>query len=229
MSDLSVLEKAIGYTFGNQRLLAEAMTHPSNKGNSKGVADNTFLQLLGNEAIRFIVTKEVVARKLGVPGVISRIRDNVHNKGLMLELAVSFNLKDHLRVSEGMRGSLSLGLLAGFEGALVSAVEALVGAIFTDGGYDALENFGKKFLFPKISETRVKDPKTLLQEAIQARGGVSPTYRILETEGHDHNQTFVVGVYTGNYLLARGEGSNRKEAEKVAAQRALQNIMRKSN
>jgi len=221
MSNLHILENAIGYTFKDKRLLVEALTHPSAKVAGRG--DNALFELLGAAAIQFIVTKEVVARRLGTIGVISKTRDNVCSKDVLLRIALSLEIEDYLCISKGMQNNLSAGL----EKALVSAVEAIAGAIFSDGGYSALEGFARKFLFLEIDKVGVKDPKTLLQEAMQARQQIAPVYRLLEEAGPEHKKVFTVGVYAGSYLLARGSGSTKKEAEKAAAQRALQIIVQK--
>ncbi|MBU3895957.1 hypothetical protein KKG36_01390 [Patescibacteria group bacterium] len=217
MANLSALQDAIGYTFTNRDLLIEALTHAN-----EGRKSNGALAFLGSAAAQFVLAKELFTHHLDTPGKMSKMRDGVCTKSALAEIASSLNIKRHISVPDGLR---SEGVYnAGFQTALETAVQALMGAILLDGGYFAFEEFAKKFLFARISGEVVKDPKSQLQEIMQAKMGITPRYELIGTTGPMNNLVFTVGVYSSNQLLAQGEGPTKKEAEKVAAQKAVQEL-----
>jgi len=109
---------------------------------------------------------------------------------------------------------------------LENSLEALIGAIFKDGGYEIAGHFIAKFIIPKAKEVlslkELKDPKSLYQEKIQSQGLISPAYKVISQEGPDHNKTFEVAVYVNEQETGRGRGRSKQEAEQQAAQKALE-------
>ena len=109
---------------------------------------------------------------------------------------------------------------------LANAMEALIGSLYLDGGYEAAKGFIIKFILPEIKDVlekgSYKDPKSLLQEKAQANQKVTPNYKLIAEKGPDHKKVFVVGVYIGEEEIARGEGMSKQDAEVEAAKKALE-------
>ena len=216
---LSNLSKQLGYPFKNPKLLEQALTHRSYSG-----MNNERLEFLGDGALNFIIAHQLFLRFSTLPeGDLSRLRAQMVKESTLCEIALSLNLGAALKLGEGELKS------AGFRrpSILADAFEAIVGAIYLDGGYAAAETLVVKLfadlmqhIDPKVID---KDAKSLLQETLQARKIDTPDYQVVAIEGEAHAQIFRVECVIAKLKLRTlGEGASRRAAEQKAAQSALE-------
>jgi ribonuclease III len=217
-SRLDALQQRLGHRFGQQGLLTQALTHRS------GSADhNERLEFLGDAVLNLAVSGLLYERFSGSDeGDLTRIRAHLVREDSLHRLALQLDLPDVVRLSDGeMRagGSQRPSILA-------DAVEAVIGAVFVDGGFQPAAQVVRRLLGEIIAATEVeswsKDPKTELQEWLQARRIAVPAYRISATRGQPHAQTFEVECAVSALgLTEQGEGRSRRSAEQEAARRML--------
>ncbi|MEK9154780.1 MAG: ribonuclease III [Patescibacteria group bacterium] len=231
--DLSVLEKKISVQFKNINLLKEALTHRSylNENSAWGLSNNERLEFLGDAILELIVTEELFnLYPKSTEGELTSIRAALVNYQMLSEAAKNIDLNEFILLSRGE--SKDMGKAR--DVILANAFEALLGAIYLDGGYKSAEAFIKnhliKYLAKIIEEKLYKDPKSLLQEIAQEKFKVTPTYLVISESGLDHAKIFNIGVYFSDKLIAEGEGSSKQEAEVEAARKALENkdLLKKS-
>jgi ribonuclease-3 len=225
MKNFAILEKSLGLEFKNRDLLIEAFCHRSylNEHPDFPLPHNERLEFLGDAVLELIVT-EYLYKKYPEKneGELTNWRAALVNAKILGELAKDLGFNDFLLLSKGEEketGKARLYILA-------NTFEALIGAIYLDQGYEVAKNFVEKNLIEKklpeiIEKGLFKDPKTRFQEEAQERVRITPTYKVLEEWGPDHAKHFVVGVFLGNELIAKGEGSSKQEAEEEAAKNAL--------
>lgn len=225
MEDLSVIEEAISYRFRQEALLLEAITHRSyvNENRESAIRDNENLEFLGDAALGLVVSEILLERFPGKKeGDLSKLRASLINEAGCAAVARSVGLGEFLRLGKGEQrtgGREKPSLIA-------NAWEAVVGAVFLDGGYSAARDVVRKFFVPLVEDDIVfgTDWKTALQEVLQKKTGDLPVYRITETTGPLHDQLFVVSVFAGDEFLGEGEGKSKKEAEQKAARAALTSL-----
>lgn len=212
------LEDALGYRFRDRALLARALTH-----RSAHPAHNERLEFLGDAVLALGVSALLVARYADSDeGDLTRVRAHLVREEALHGCALAIGLPQHLHLSDGEAragGAQRPSILA-------DAMEAVLGAVFRDGGYEAAEAVVTTLFGPIIDSTDVrqwgKDAKTALQEWLQARRLPVPQYRILSTVGQAHAQTFEVECAVAAYDRAtKGSGRSRRVAEQEAAQRML--------
>jgi ribonuclease-3 len=225
MKNFAILEKSLGFEFKNRDLLIEAFCHRSylNEHPDFPLPHNERLEFLGDAVLELIVT-EYLYKKYPEKneGELTNWRAALVNAKILGELAKDLGFNDFLLLSKGEEketGKARLYILA-------NTFEALIGAIYLDQGYEVAKNFVEKNLIEKklpeiIEKGLFKDPKTRFQEEAQERVKITPAYKVLEEWGPDHAKHFVVGVFLGNELIAKGEGSSKQEAEEEAAKNAL--------
>jgi ribonuclease-3 len=215
---LATLQRAIGYTFADERLLRSALTH-----RSFGSDHNERLEFLGDAVLGLAVSQLLFDRFAGSDeGDLTRVRAHLVREDSLHRLAVQCGIPDSLRLSEGEArggGAQRASILA-------DALEALIGAAFIDGGFDAARAVVHSLFGEVIATTDVgswaKDAKTELQEWLQARRLAVPVYRIVATRGQAHAATFDVECAVPALGLTElGEGRSRRSAEQEAARRML--------
>ncbi|HNT39818.1 MAG TPA: ribonuclease III [Rubrivivax sp.] len=215
------LEHALGHRFDEPRLLARALTH-----RSAGPEHNERLEFLGDAVLSLAVSAMLFERFAGSDeGDLTRIRAHLVREDSLHRLALQLGLPERMRLSEGeLRGGG-----AQRPSILADALEAVIGAVFLDGGYEAARQVVQRLLGERIDGTEVqswsKDAKTELQEWLQARRIAVPAYRIVATRGQAHAQTFEVECEVATLGLSeRGEGRSRRAAEQEAARRLLDRL-----
>jgi len=217
------VEKRIGYAFRDARLLDLALTHRSH-GHESGrrSRNNETLEFLGDAVLGFIVAERLfqeAAARTEV-GSLSRQRAALVSEASLAPRARALALGEALRLGKGEEST------GGREkdSLLADVFEAVVAAVYIDGGMDAARSFVLS-QFPQGFKTERKasigDPKTLLQEKLQARGRPLPEYRVVSSAGPDHDRSFSVEVLVGGRAVARGEGRSKKAASMEAARKAL--------
>lgn len=225
---LEELEKIIGVKFKNPELLKEALTHSSylheNPSASSG-RDNERLEFLGDSVLELITSEFLFKTYPDQPeGQLTVLRAALINYQTLAKVAREIDLENYLLLSKGEAKDLGKAR----ETILADALEALLAAIYLDQGYQASQNFVQKFLLPLLEEIVVKelfrDSKSVLQEIAQEKFKLTPTYKVLEESGPDHQKIFRVGVYFGENLIAQGHGASKQEAETSAASQALSSL-----
>ena len=221
---LSVFNRQLDYTFNNPKLLEQALTHRSYSG-----INNERLEFLGDGALNFIIAHQLYLRfsKL-TEGDLSRLRAQLVKEATLSAIALTLNLGSALKLGEGELKSAGCRKPS----ILADALEAIIGAIYLDGGYAAAEAVVVKLyssLLDNIDPKVVgKDSKSLLQEILQARKIEIPDYQVIATEGESHAQIFRVECIIAKLNLKTvGEGVSRRAAEQQAAQSALIELNRK--
>ena len=215
---MSTLTAALGHSFADRALLQTALTH-----RSFGVPNNERLEFIGDGLLNCIIAVALFRRYPDLAeGELSRMRANLVRQDTLHQLAVALNLGDSLRLGEGelkSGGNQRPSILA-------DAVEALIGAVFLDAGFEAAQSVIARLYLPLFDEMRsgpvIKDAKTSLQEWLQGRKKPLPRYHVIEASGAAHEQRFEVACEIENPALrTTGQGSSRRLAEQAAADRAL--------
>ena len=224
MKDKTTLQKNLGYTFRDPDLLETALTHSSySKEHGEGARSNERLEFLGDAFFDAIIGEELFRifpdRE---EGWLSRIRATIVCEKSLAAQARKLELGDFLLLGHGEEKSGGRRR----ESILADATEALIGAIYLDGGYEAVRQVVLDLFRGVIDDTRrgifvVYDYKTHLQEVLQARGITDIRYQMTGEEGPDHDKTFTVALYIDGVPSSQGRGKSKKQAEQNAAMKAL--------
>ena len=218
MQGIQLLEHQLGYTFSDQALLNQGLTH-----RSFGSPHNERLEFLGDSLLNCLVAAELFNRFPRLrEGELSRLRAHLVREGTLHELAQTLQIGELIRLGEGELKS------GGFNrpSILADAFEAVIGAVYLDGGFGATSAVVNKLFEPLFggldSLANVKDPKTELQEILQSRGAGLPMYEVITTTGAAHSQTFEVRCSIASLQIETfGRGTSRRSAEQAAASDAL--------
>jgi ribonuclease-3 len=225
--DFLEFEKIVGLSFENKNLLRQAFIHRSylNENPEEGLEHNERLEFLGDAVLELVITEFLFAKYPATPeGELTAFRAALVNTNSLSESAHAVGMEDFLLLSKGEEKST--GKARSY--ILANAFEALLGALYLDGGYEKAKKLIEKTLFPKI-EIIIKnnlwqDAKSRFQEKSQEKRGVTPSYRVLHEEGPDHEKKFTVGVFIGEELIAEGVGHSKQESEQTAAQLGLEKM-----
>ena len=224
---ISRLEEVINHTFQNKSLIKEALTHRSylNENSSWGLPHNERLEFLGDAVLELIVTEELFNRyPEEAEGKLTALRAALVNYQMMAQIAREVALEKFILLSRGEAKDIGRAR----EVILANAMEALIGALYLDGGYAISKVFINQFVMIHLEEVvrqgLDKDAKSFLQERSQGKLKITPIYKVLGERGPEHEKIFRVGVYFGDKLVAEGEGLSKQEAELEAAKIALENL-----
>lgn len=227
----AALERRLGYRFRDRGLLEHALTHKSkaHEDPSGGVADNESLEFLGDAVLGMVVADALFrAFPTYSEGQKSKIKANLVSTSSLAEMADALGLGEHMILGRGEEktgGRRKPALLA-------DTCEALIAALYIDGGLDAARAFLLRELGPRIEEARQpgyfgRDHKSRLQERLQRLGRPLPSYRVQAEVGPEHRKVFSVQVLVGGETVAHGEGRTKKDAEQEAARLALEALEEK--
>lgn len=222
LGDLQLLQKNLGYTFRNISLLENALTHSSyaNEGDGR-CASNERLEFLGDSVLGFIAAHELFHKENSAEGELTKLRAAVVCEKALYSYSQQLEVGNYLRLGNGER--MSGG--AARPSILADAFEAIVAAIYLDGGLEPARELVLRFIIPEAHNQRrrhFKDYKTTLQEIIQQNPGEKLEYVLTGESGPDHNKQFTVQVYLNSNVIGTGKGKSKKEAEQLAAKEALQ-------
>ena len=225
---MSELEEKLGYRFRDRRLLELALTHSSlsNEQGKGHLGSNERLEFLGDSILGFVVAEALFRAFPDKPeGEMTRLRAELVCEGSLVRAAAGLGLGDALRLSRGEE----LGGGHHRPSMIADAFEAVLAAIYIDGGEAEARAFLGRTILPRLRDTKAarSDYKTLLQEAVQRRGLAAPTYRLAGESGPDHQKTFTAQVLYGGRVAGEGSGSTKKEAEQAAARAALSRLREK--
>ena len=216
---LLTLQKELGYSFTDPTLLSRALTHVSH-GRDDGAGHNEVLEFLG-DAVLDLAVSDLLMRRFPArsEGDLSKMRAALVNTSALAEKAVQLDLGPLLRLGKGEErsgGRSKSSILAG-------AFEAVLGAVYQDGGFEAARRLVERYFTRDVKEKKLgqQDYKTRLQEISQMLFHAPPTYRIVAESGPDHDKRFVTEIAVGGKVLGRGEGKTKKQAEQQAAKKAL--------
>lgn len=224
MKEFTVFEKSIGVTFKDKKILTIAFTHRSylNENPNTGLEHNERLEFLGDAVLELIVTDFLYAKYKDEPeGMLTSYRAALVNATIIAEIALSLGMNDFLLLSKGEAKDTGKAR----QYILANTFEALLGAIYLDQGYETAEKFVKTYLLPRVDEIVSKklwrDSKSLVQEMAQEHVGVTPSYKVVQESGPDHDKHFVIGIFFGDEQIAEGKGKSKQEGEQQAAEAAL--------
>lgn len=225
------LEKIIGYSFNDKELLRQSLTHKSfmNEQSDLGLHDNEALEFLGDSVMGFLISSTLYQRfgRMG-EGELSRYRSFLVSGQHLMQIARTLQLGDFILLGRGeqkTRGHQKKNILA-------DAFEALVAAIYLDGGIRPVKAFiGRVFKEPlnmlQQSSTIFFDAKTQLQEYLANSGRSNPQYLVVDEQGPDHNKMFFIRLDVDGETAGRGQGRSKKEAQQMAALEALELFRRR--
>ncbi len=217
------LQNNIGYTFNNPELLRVALTHSSyaNEHKSKNIPCNERLEFLGDSVLSLVVSEYIYKNCPDFPeGELTKLRASLVCEDSLYKFAKQINLGNYLILSRGEQHNKG----AQRPSILSDAFEALIAAIFLDGGKEPAGKFILQFVIPEIKAYKkhpAKDYKTTLQEIIQKNPGEMLEYVLVGESGPDHDKHFVVEVHLNSNVIGRGGGKSKKQAEQQAAREAL--------
>ena len=222
VADYADLEAVLGYRFRERALLEQALRHASwcNEHASEKLEDNERFEFLGDAVLDLVVGHQLMKRFPQLrEGELSVTRAQVVSETGLSEVASQLGIGTWILLGKGEEKSGGRGKPS----ILADAFEALVAAVYLDGGFDAAREMVERLLAQRIENVEFKgfyDFKTRLQEMAQARLKATPTYRVVNELGPDHDKRFVVAVTIGNDEWARAVGKSKKEAEQMAAAEA---------
>jgi len=228
MSDLPQLLTKLNIQFNDKSLLETAFTHRSylnEASKDKNRQSNERLEFLGDAILSFLISQYLFSQyPLEPEGLLTNLRSTVVKTETLAEIAGRLELGKYLLLSKGEEkggGRQNISLLA-------DTFEAFLAALLIDQGIDNVRNFLEKFLYPRIPQILHDqlhtDYKSKLQEIVQTKSSIPPTYKVVKTEGPDHAKQFWVAVIIDNNLGETGIGKSKQEAEQDAAHRTLEKL-----
>lgn len=222
---MKTLETKLGYQFQNPKLLDHALTHSSyaNEHHLGSISSNERLEFLGDSVLGMIVADHLYRTFPDLPeGDLTRIRANLVCEGSLVLVAKEWDLGRYLKLGKGENacgGRSRLSILA-------DAVEAVLAAVFLDGGLAHDRDIIQRFLLDRMEQVNraSRDHKTYLQELVQRKSGQVLSYELIGESGPDHNKTFQMQVLLNGQPIGQGTGHSKKEAEQAAANAAIERL-----
>lgn len=222
---LPLVEERLGYVFSNKELLTTAFIHRSYVNENRQASQhNERLEFLGDSVLGLIIADFLFNSMPTTPeGDLSYLRSRLVEAASCMRFAQVLQVHQFLLLGKGERMNDGRGR----ESILADLFEAIIGAIYLDGGLEATRNFLFKNLmgeFEEILKTPIQNWKALLQDYCQKKYQQPPEYRLINESGPDHSKYFEIAVEIDNQELGRGEGSSKKEAQQAAAKQALEKL-----
>ena len=220
-------EKIIGYSFKNKSLISEALTHSSyaNEHRINDMSNNERLEFLGDAVLEISISEYLYNRYPDEPeGYLTKMRASIVCEPTLALCSKDIRLGEFLLLGKGEE------LTGGRERKSITsdAFEAVIGAIYLDGGFANAKEFIDKFILADIKDKQLfYDSKTILQEIVQAKGDKNLVYKLVGENGPDHNKQFEVNAMLGDEIVGKGIGRTKKAAEQEAAYNAIMTINKK--
>lgn len=216
---------SLGYQFVNKNLLTTALTHRSFRVKTDAglvqAANYERLEFLGDAVLELIITEYLYQRFEKNEGELTAIRSHLVNRHVLARIGHKLGLEQLIRISEQEKAELGKAR----DSIVADAVEALIGALYTEAGYETTKNIMLPLFLIELeqldTQTAVKDPKTELQELAQKELKVTPIYKTLQSRGKDHQKEFETGLYLGNRFIAKAWGKSKQEAQTETAKIGL--------
>jgi len=217
----SNLEKAIGVHFRKKDLLLQALVHRSAVKESAAYGHNERLEFLGDAVLELATTEHLFHLSGKSEGELTNWRSALVQGDHLAKVATELKLGEYLFMSRGEEASDGRTKPS----TLANAVEALIGAIYVDKGYEVAREFCQKFILRNLQDLlaqgKHRDEKSLFQEKAQEKTGITPHYEVVEEAGPDHDKEFTSAVFIGVEKVAEGQGNSKQRAEQAAAKAAL--------
>lgn len=219
--DLSHLEKTIGLKFRNKDLLLQSLTHRSAVRGGNRAKSYERLEFLGDAVLELAVTEFLYTISEKPEGELTNWRSALVKGETLATVAEEICLGDYLIISRGEDASGGREKVS----TLADVLEALIGAMYLDQGFDAARLFIDTFILSKLRDLLAKgedrDAKSLFQECSQDELGITPSYQVMEESGPDHDKEFTIGVFIDQEKIAEGKGPSKQKAEQSAAEAGL--------
>ena len=225
---MEAIERTLNYTFRDKLLLVKALTHSSYANENRGHSceSNERLEFLGDSVLGFVVADALYRRESELPeGRMTRVRAQLVCEDSLRRVATELGLGSYIRLGRGEEhtgGRNRASILA-------DAVEALIAAMFLDGGLEVARAFIERNILSALDKgdwLAFGDGKTELQELVQRKSGQTLSYELVSESGPDHNKTFRMRVLLNGEPIGSGEGRTKKEAEQSAARAALKELLK---
>lgn len=225
LDNINKFEDIIEYKFENKDYILEALTHSSYSNENKKFEFNERLEFLGDSVLSIVVSDYLFKEETDLPeGELTKLRANIVCEESLSEVANDISLGEYMLLGKGEEatgGRQRISILA-------DAFEAVIAAIYLDGGIENSRIFILKYMEEIIDNSRkgniFRDYKTHLQEVLQGKGESNIWYKLIQEKGPDHNKRFVMQVGLNESVLGTGEGKSKKEAEQLAAKLALKTL-----
>jgi len=229
--NLEKLQESIEYTFNDQKLLRQALVHRSYLNERNKVEEinehNERLEFLGDAVLELVVTDFLYRNIDKNEGLLTSLRASLVNYKIMSSIGTSIGLDSQVLVSKGEKDDTGAARIT----IIADCMEAVIGAMYLDGGYDCTAEFIEKYVLVKLPEIiktgSYRDHKTMMQEFCQKHTKITPKYKIIFSEGKDHEKIFRVGVWVGVEKISEGIGKSKQEAETEAARVALEVLQKR--
>ena len=225
IKDFGKFEQGIGFIFNDKVLLRQAFTHRSyiNENREEGLEHNERIEFLGDAVLELVVTNYLFFKYPEKPeGELTAFRSALVNTASLASVAAKLGMSEYLLLSRGEERDTGRAR----QYILADTLEAFIGALYLDQGYEKAGEFIARELFPTLTDIVEKrlwqDAKSHFQEKAQDRVNITPTYKTVEEIGPDHDKEFVVAVYLKDEEIAQGKGLSKQEAQTKAAEKALQ-------
>jgi ribonuclease-3 len=225
-ANLRKLQEQLGYRFKDPALLVRSLTHVSYE-RQKSEGHNEVLEFLGDAVLDLAISDLLMRKNPEKPeGVLSKMRAALVNATALAEKAANLDLGSLMRIGKGEE--LSGG--RGKPSILAGAFEAVLGAVYRDGGYQPAQQVVERYFGADVTAKRLgqHDYKTRLQEISQMLFRAPPVYQVVSETGPDHEKFFVTEITVGGNVLGKGEGRSKKQSEQAAAKKALHELQRNS-
>lgn len=222
--EFSTLEEAIGIDFKDKNHIVQALVHRSylNENRDFPLAHNERLEFLGDAVLELVVTENLFEHYLNPEGELTNWRAALVNSKMCARVAREIGLEPFLFLSRGESQDVNIKAR---DYILANALEAVIGAIYIDQGWDLSKQFITRWIISKLPEVLElglwMDPKSRFQESAQEIIGLTPNYKVLDESGPDHDKVFTVGVFLGKEQVATGTGGSKQEAQIDAAENGL--------
>lgn len=222
--DFTQFEENAGLKFSDKNLLRQAFVHRSyiNENKDAGFEHNERLEFLGDAVLELVIT-DYLYKKFPdrTEGDMTSYRSALVNATTCAAVATSLGVNNFLILSKGEAKDIGRAR----QYILANALEAVIGAIYLDQGYDGAKDFIMRHISPLIEKVLEEgswiDSKSLFQERVQYSDGQTPLYKTIKESGPDHDKKFTVGVFVGKQMIATGDGKSKQDAEQKAAKEAL--------
>lgn len=231
MNNYNDIEKKLGVIFKNKDILNTALIHRSyiNENRGKNLENNERLEFLGDAVLELIISDYIYTKYPTKPeGELTAIRSAIVRTESLADESRKLDVGQYLLMSRGEEDSGGKSK----EYLLANMYEALLGAIYLDQGFAECQKYVERTLLKKVdnivSEGLFIDPKTKVQEILQSRFKITPSYEIISEEGPDHDKYFTMALKVGNKKISEGHGSSKQRAEEDAAQNAIGLLEKKS-
>ena len=225
-SNIELFEQKINYEFKNKEYILEALTHSSYSNENKNYPFNERLEFLGDSVLSIVISDYLFKKETKLPeGELTKIRANIVCEESLSEVSKNIHLGKYMLLGKGEEATGGREIIS----ILADALEAVIAAIYLDGGIKCAREFiltnMEKIINDSIKGKIFRDYKTCLQEVLQSNGENNIWYKLIEEKGPDHNKRFVMEVGINDTVLGVGEGKSKKDAEQVAAKCALDKKM----